>query len=107
MGKTVAVIMAGGRGDRMDVLCRVRPKPTLPFAGTFSVIDFTLSNCVYSGIHDLAILTDYRRSFMASYLERWGLSNAMSTLHILEPVTDSYEGTADAVFQNLPVLNRL
>jgi glucose-1-phosphate adenylyltransferase len=107
MGKTVALIMAGGRGERMDVLCQVRPKPTLPFAGTFSVIDFTLSNCVYSGIDDLAILTDYQRSLIGRYLRGWGLSNAMSTLHILEPVTGSYEGTADAVFQNLPVLNRL
>ena len=107
MGKTVAVIMAGGRGERMDVLCQVRPKPTLPFAGRFSVIDFTLSNCVYSGIDDLAILTDYQRSLIGRYLKRWGLSNAMRTLQILEPVRGSYKGTADAVFWNLPVLDGL
>jgi len=107
MGKTVALIMAGGRGERMDVLCHVRPKPALPFAGKFNVIDFTLSNCVYSGINDLAILTDYQRSYMARYLREWGLSNAMRALQILEPVIGSYKGTADAVFQNLPLLNKL
>jgi len=107
MEKTVAVIMAGGRGKRMDVLCRVRPKPALPFAGKFGVIDFALSNCVYSGIADLAILTDYQRSYLARYLREWGLSNAIRTFHILEPRTGSYKGTADAVFQNLPYLNKL
>jgi glucose-1-phosphate adenylyltransferase len=107
MEKAVALIMAGGRGERMDVLCRVRPKPALPFAGQFSVIDFALSNSVYSGIDDLAILTDYHRSYMATYLREWGQSNAMKTFHILEPKTGSYKGTADAVFQNLPHLNKL
>jgi glucose-1-phosphate adenylyltransferase len=107
MGKTVAVIMAGGQGKRMDVLCYVRPKPGLPFAGRFKVIDFTLSNCIYSGINDIAILTDYQRSCIARYLSEWGLSNAMRPFHILEPKTGSYKGTADAVFQNLPYLNKL
>ena len=107
MGKTTAVIMAGGRGERMDILCHVRPKPTLPFAGRFSVIDFTLSNCVYSGIDDLAILTDFQRSHMARYLRAWGLSNAVRTLRVLDPVTGSYKGTADAVFQNLQYLQEL
>jgi glucose-1-phosphate adenylyltransferase len=83
MGKAVALIMAGGRGKRMDVLCRVRPKPALPFAGQFNVIDFTLSNCVYSGINDLAILTDYHRSYMAKYLKQWGLTNSGKTLQML------------------------
>jgi glucose-1-phosphate adenylyltransferase len=64
MGKTAALILAGGRGKRTDVLCHVRPKPALPFAGRFKVIDFTLSNCVYSEINELAILTNYQRSFM-------------------------------------------
>jgi glucose-1-phosphate adenylyltransferase len=107
MEKTVALIMAGGRGERMDVLCYVRPKPALPFAGKFKVIDFTLSNCVYSGIDDFAILTDCQRSYMARYLREWGLSNAVRTFHILEPKTGSYKGTADAVFQNLPHLDKL
>jgi glucose-1-phosphate adenylyltransferase len=107
MEKTVAVIMAGGRGKRMDVLCHVRPKPALPFAGKFFVIDFALSNCVYSGIADLAILTDYQRSYLARYLREWGVSNAIRTFRVLEPSAGSYKGTGDAVFQNLPYLNKL
>ena len=107
MEKTVAVIMAGGRGKRMDVLCHVRPKPALPFAGRFSVIDFALSNCVYSGITDLAVLTDYQRSHLARYLREWGLSNAVKTFRVLEPGAGSYRGTGDAVFQNVPYLDEL
>jgi len=107
MRKTVAVIMAGGRGKRMDSLCHFRPKPGLAFAGRFKVIDFTLSNCVYSGINDLAILTDYHRSYMAKYLKQWSLTNSGKIFHILEPKSGSYKGTADAVFQNLPYLNKL
>jgi len=91
----------------MDILWRVRPKLGLTFAGRLKVIDFTLSNCVYSGIDDLAILTDYHRSYMAKYLKKWGLTNSGMTFHILEPKSGSYKGTADAVFQNLPYLNKL
>lgn len=105
MRDTATLVMAGGQGKRMDVLCRVRPKPALPFAGRFSVIDLTLSNCIHSGISDLAVLTDYHRSNMATYLREWGLSNDVRGLRILEPQTGSYTGTADAVFQNIPHLN--
>lgn len=102
MNKTLAVILAGGRGERMDILCQVRPKPILPFAGQFKVIDFSLSNCIYSGIIDITLLTDYQRSHMADYLKRWHLMNASSTnFRVLEPRSGSYQGTADAVYQNL------
>jgi glucose-1-phosphate adenylyltransferase len=106
MEKTIAFILAGGRGKRMDILCRARPKPALPFAGRYKVIDFTLSNCVYSGINDIAVLTDYQRAYMAEYLRQWGLANSTGTLRILEPKTGSYKGTADAVYQNLSYLNK-
>jgi glucose-1-phosphate adenylyltransferase len=105
VNRIVALILAGGKGKRMDVLCYMRPKPALPFAGRFRVIDFTLSNCVYSGINDLVILTDYQRSYMTKYLREWELTNAVRTFHILEPKVGSYKGTANAVFQNLPYLN--
>ena len=59
MTQTLAMILAGGKGKRMDILCQVRPKPALPFAGRFRVIDFSLSNCVHSQIRNIAILTDY------------------------------------------------
>jgi glucose-1-phosphate adenylyltransferase len=106
VNKTAAVILAGGRGKRMDILCHIRPKPALPFAGRFRVIDFSLSNCIYSQTSDIAILTDYQRSYMADYIRQWRRFNANSTnCHILEPRAGSYLGTADAVYQNLDYLN--
>ena len=104
----VAMILAGGRGSRMDLLCHLRPKPALSFAGCFRVIDFTLSNCVHSGIKDLAVLTDYQRLNMADYLNRWKASNdEFRTFDILQPrKLASYKGTADAVYQNLDYLRK-
>ncbi len=107
MDKTACLIMAGGRGKRMSVLCHERPKPVLPFAGKYRVIDFTLSNCVYSEIPDIAVLTDYQRSTMARYLRQWNTLNKVRTLDILEPPHGSYIGTADAVYQNLSYLRKL
>ncbi len=107
MAKALAMILAGGQGKRMDILCHLRPKPALPFAGRFHVIDFSLSNCIHSVITDIALLTDYQRSHMAGYLKRWNLINARSeSICALEPRTGSYKGTADAVYQNLDYLQR-
>jgi glucose-1-phosphate adenylyltransferase len=107
MNNVTAIILAGGKGKRMDILCQNRPKPTLPFAGKFRVIDFSLSNCIYSQVSDIAVLTDYQRSQMADYVNRWRLSNANHVdLHILEPRRGSYKGTADAVYQNLGFLKK-
>jgi glucose-1-phosphate adenylyltransferase len=97
------MILAGGRGKRMDVLCQERPKPILPFAGRFRVIDFSLSNCINSGIRNIAVLVDYRRHFLKDYLgdgAAWGLDRR-GKLQILEPRSGSYQGTGDAVYQNL------
>ena len=105
MKQTLAMVLAGGRGKRMDILCQVRPKPALPFAGRFRVIDFSLSNCVYSQIQNIVILTDYQRSQMAKYLRGWYLNNpGHNEFHVLEPRAGSYKGTADAVYQNLDYL---
>jgi glucose-1-phosphate adenylyltransferase len=102
MTNTLALVLAGGRGKRMDMLCDVRPKPALPFGGRYRVIDFSLSNCVHSGIEHVGVLTDYQRSFLARYLSRWHMINARyADFRVLEPRDGSYKGTADAVFQNL------
>jgi glucose-1-phosphate adenylyltransferase len=107
VNNTAAVILAGGRGKRMDILCHIRPKPALPFAGRFRVIDFSLSNCIHSQISDIAVLTDYQRSYMADYIRQWHRFNANSTnCHVLEPASGSYLGTADAVYQNLNYFNK-
>lgn len=103
MKSVLTMILAGGRGKRMDILCHERAKPTLPFAGKFRVIDFTLSNCLHSGSGDIAVLTDYQRSNMANYLKQWSAANNIK-LHILEPESGSYKGTADAVYQNYEYL---
>jgi glucose-1-phosphate adenylyltransferase len=108
MKKTeVALILAGGRGKRMDILCHLRPKPALPFAGRFRVIDFSLSNCIHSQINAVAVLVDYQRADMNDYLRRWRSANGtMGELSILPPKVGSYAGTADAVYQNLDYLDR-
>jgi glucose-1-phosphate adenylyltransferase len=105
MNTILAMVLAGGRGKRMEILCYVRPKPALSFAGGFRVIDFSLSNCVHSGVGGIAVLTDYQRTRMAEYLQRWRLANAGALkFDILEPQKGSYKGTADAVYQNLDYL---
>lgn len=107
MEPALAMILAGGRGKRMDILCQHRAKPTLPFAGDTRVIDFTLSNCVYSQIRDIAVLTDYYRADMASYLNQWSMGNSNSgNIQLLEPRKASYMGTADAVYQNIEYLEK-
>ena len=107
MKRVLALVLAGGQGKRMDILCHVRPKPALPFAGRFRVIDFVLSNCVHSRINNIAVLVDYQRSYMANYLRRWHLANASTMdFHILDPKAGSYRGTADAVYQNLEFIRR-
>src|SRR5207253_3367104 len=60
MTKVLAVIMAGGQGERLSLLSQKRAKPAVPFAGKYRIIDFALSNCVNSGIFDVAVLTQYR-----------------------------------------------
>jgi glucose-1-phosphate adenylyltransferase len=107
VNNTAAVILAGGRGKRMDILCHIRPKPALPFAGRFRVIDFSLSNCIHSQVRDIAVLTDYQHSYMDNYIRQWHRYNASSSnCCVLDPRAGSYLGTADAVYQNLDYLNR-
>jgi glucose-1-phosphate adenylyltransferase len=108
MKKVTAVVLAGGRGKRMGALCDTRPKPVLPFGGNNCVIDFSLQNCVDSGIDNIIALVDYQRSYMSGYLERWSYENSRNeTIHIREPRTGSYRGTADAVYQNIDMLIRM
>ena len=107
MEKVLAMILAGGRGRRMDILCHERPKPALPFAGRFRIIDFSLSNCAHSEINSVVVLADYQGASMANYLRRWCFTNASpDSFHILQPKSGYYIATADAVYQNLDFLHR-
>lgn len=104
-----AIILAGGEGTRLKVLTRKRAKPAVPFAGKYRIIDFTLSNCVNSGIFNVLVLTQYRPHSLNEHIEKgrpWDLDRSFSGgVHMLQPFTGLgdawYQGTADAVFQNL------
>jgi len=89
----------------MRILCSSRPKPILPFACRFSIIDFTLSNCLHSGINNIGVLVDHQHRIVTDYLAEWHRINYNGTdINILEPKFGSYEGTADAVYQNINML---
>jgi glucose-1-phosphate adenylyltransferase len=104
MAKTSAVILAGGQGKRMGILCHHRPKPLLPFAGCHRMIDFALSNCLHSGIGDVSILTDFQRFQIAQYVAEWKDENLGRSIKVLE-AESHYRGTADAVYQKLDELH--
>jgi len=110
MNYTMAVILAGGQGQRLNILSEWRAKPAVPFGGKYRLIDFTLSNCVNSGISRVAMLTQYRPRSLQEHLEigrPWDLDRINGGLSILQPAlglglrADWYCGTADAVYQNL------
>ncbi len=107
--RVVAMIMAGGAGTRLSVLSEKRAKPAVPFAGRYRIIDFTLSNCVNSGIFDVAILTQYRPHSLNRHIgigRPWDLDRSQGGVRLLQPYQarrhqEWYRGTADAVLQNL------
>ena len=108
-----AMVLAGGRGSRLKELTEWRAKPAVPFAGKFRIIDFTLSNCVNSGVRHLGVATQYKAQSLIRHLQRgWAfldgrLGEFIDILPAQQQVEEHwYLGTADAVFQNLDVLRR-
>ncbi len=107
--KTIAMILAGGEGSRLTVLSEQRAKPAVPFAGKFRIIDFTLSNCVNSGIHTVGVLTQYRPHSLNEHIgigKPWGLDRSRGGVRLLPPYHGRgqqrwFAGTADAIYQNL------
>lgn len=111
--RTYAIILAGGRGRRLENLTDWRAKPAVPFAGKFRIIDFTLSNCVNSGIRRIGIATQYKAQSLIRHIQGgWSfldgrLQEFIDLLPAQQQIQESwYKGTADAVFQNLDVLRR-
>jgi glucose-1-phosphate adenylyltransferase len=105
---TLAVVMAGGRGERLKALTQHRCKPATPFGGKFKIIDFVLSNCVNSGIRQIAVLTQYKAQSLIQHIQRgWSyLRGELGEFVELIPAqqqigTHWYRGTADSVYQNL------
>jgi glucose-1-phosphate adenylyltransferase len=102
MRKVLAIILAGGQGSRMGMLCKERPKPLLPFGPGARVIDFTLSNCVNSSIENISVAVDYKRNMTIDYVNRWGVRHLRNNqINFLPPASGGYNGTADAVYQNM------
>jgi glucose-1-phosphate adenylyltransferase len=112
MNHVAAVILAGGRGERLSVLAQERAKPAVPFAGKYRIIDFTLSNCANSAIDKLAVLTQYQPLSLIEHIgagRPWDLDRSGSILRVVQAHLGGrergwYKGTADAVFQNLGYL---
>src|SRR6201996_1174684 len=105
---TLAMVMAGGRGERLKALTLHRCKPATPFGGKFRIIDFVLSNCVNSGIRQIAVLTQYKAQPLIQHIHRgWSyLRGELGEFVELIPAQQQigehwYRGTADSVYQNL------
>ncbi len=110
---TFAMVLAGGRGSRLMQLTDWRAKPAVPFGGKFRIIDFTLSNCVNSGIRRIGIATQYKAQSLIHHLQRgWSFLDGrfdeyIDLLPAQQQLTENwYQGTADAVYQNLDVIRR-
>jgi len=106
---TLALVLAGGRVDDLDVLTWHRPKSAVPFGGLYRVIDFALSNLMHSGLDRVAVLSQYRSHSLIEHLgggEAWDMIGRYRGITVLPPFTAPgracwYRGTADAVRQNL------
>jgi glucose-1-phosphate adenylyltransferase len=110
---TLALILAGGRGSRLKQLTMWRAKPAVPFGGKFRIIDFPLSNCINSGIRQVGVLTQYKAHSLIQHIQRgWSfLRGEFGEFIELLPAqqrieTSWYEGTADAVYQNLDIIRQ-
>ncbi|HLH32434.1 MAG TPA: sugar phosphate nucleotidyltransferase [Terriglobia bacterium] len=110
--RTQTFILAGGQGERLQPLTVSRPKPAVSFGGMFRIIDFTLSNCLHSGLGRVALLTQYKSEELHRYVREgwWDLWSSTPSqrepLVCVSPVSGKrYRGTADAVFQNAELLD--
>ncbi len=108
---TLALILAGGQGERLHPLTKDRSKPAVPFGSSYRIIDFTLSNCINSGLRQIYVLTQYKSFSLDQHLQRgWNIFSyeAGEFLYRIPPQhrvgQKWYEGTADAVYQNIYLL---
>ncbi len=110
MARLLAMILAGGRGERLEPLTRDRAKPSVPFGGRYRIIDFVLSNFANSGVLKIKVLTQYKSDSLSIHLNRaWRLSNMLGHYVELVPAQmrtgpEWFKGSADAVYQNLNII---
>ena len=110
----VAMLLAGGQGSRLYALTVKTAKPAVSFGGKYRIIDFTLSNCINSGIDTVGVLTQYQPLVLNEYIgngQPWDLDRVFGGVKILPPYqgqksADWYKGTANAIYQNLAFINR-
>ncbi|MFC6332418.1 glucose-1-phosphate adenylyltransferase [Paenibacillus septentrionalis] len=110
----IAMLLAGGEGKRLGVLTKDLAKPAVYFGGKYRIIDFTLSNCVHSGLDTVGVLTQYQPLELNRYLgigTPWGLDRRDGGMTILPPYMQKaggvwYKGTANAIYQNISYIER-
>ena len=110
----IAMILAGGQGSRLQAITDKVAKPAVSFGGKYRIIDFTLSNCVNSGIYTVGVLTQYQPLVLNEYIgngSAWDLDRINGGVVILPPYqaknsADWYKGTANAVYQNIDFIKR-
>lgn len=109
----IAMLLAGGQGSRLHTLTKKVAKPAVPFGGKYKIIDFTLSNCINSGIDTVGVLTQYEPHSLNAYVgtgQPWDLDRLNGGVSILPPYqrgtnTEWYKGTANAIYQNERFIN--
>src|SRR3979490_3416816 len=114
MNNVLAILLAGGVGERLYPLTRDRAKPAVPFGGAYRIIDFTLSNCINSGIRKMLLLTQYKAMSLDRHInvawQRYLCRELGEFIDIVPPQQRIdehwYQGTADAVYQNIYVLEK-
>ncbi|HEX3655840.1 MAG TPA: glucose-1-phosphate adenylyltransferase [Pirellulales bacterium] len=114
MDSVLAVVLAGGKGSRLEPLTRDRAKPAVPFGGAYRIIDFTLSNCLNSGIRKILVLTQYKAMSLDRHINlgwrRYLCRELGEFIDIVPPQQRIdehwYQGTADAVYQNIYTLEK-
>lgn len=111
--RTLVLVLAGGEGSRLRNLTKWRAKPAVPFGGKYRIIDFALSNCINSGMRRIGVLTQYKSHSLIRHLQRaWGFMRPeigefveiIPAQQRLRP--EWYQGTADAIYQNLDIIYR-
>lgn len=110
----VAMLLAGGQGSRLYALTQDMAKPAVPYGGKYRIIDFPLSNCTNSGIDTVGVLTQYQPLVLNDYIgngQPWDLDGIHGGVHVLPPYQTAtgaswYEGTANAIYQNMSFIER-
>lgn len=111
----LGVILAGGKGTRLGKLTHNQAKPAVPFGGRYRIIDFTLSNCVNSGVKNIGVITQYQPLNLNAHIgngANWGLDDLNAGVTILQPYSNNegskwFEGTAHAIYQNIGYIDQM